>query len=285
MSDTTTELTIRMAGPSDKLAICTLLQQAWHSAGGARWDQLDALGTGCAALVACRGSQTVGLCLFDLRVPSVARLSAVAVADHEQVTDIWQALWETAEPYLYKHGAQSAFYVGEAPWLLEALTEQGFQLVNRVISYEKIQDGPSIAGHPGVRLRLARPGDLRTVEEVDRTSFPLLWRYSRPLLEIALQPPSRLVVSELDRQIVGYQLSTQEASEGQIIRLAVRPDYRRQGIGSRLLADTLATFRRGRVRHVSLNTQSDNLPAQRLYERFGFQRTGEELPVLEKPLA
>jgi len=114
--------------------------------------------------------------------------------------------------------------------------------------------------------------------------FPLLRRYPKRLLEAAMQPTARFTLAELDRRPVGYQLSTQEGTDGQVIRLAVLPDQRRQGIGSRLLADTLAAFWRGGARRISLNTQNDNLPAQRLYERFGFQRTGEDLPVLAKAI-
>ena len=104
----TTELVIRAASRSDRLAICTLLQQAWHSAGGARWDQIDALETGCAALLACRAQQAVGVCLFDLRTAPVARLSAVAVADREPVHEVWRELWPAAEHYLTDHDLQYA---------------------------------------------------------------------------------------------------------------------------------------------------------------------------------
>lgn len=284
MRDTTGEITIRTAGQGDRLAICSLLQQAWHSAGGARWDQLNALETSCAALLACRGPQVVGLCLFDLRAPPVARLSAVAVADREEVSDVWQELWLNAEQYLRNRTMQFAYYVGEAPWLLEALAAQRFSQVNTLITYEKIQDEPLINGQSKARLRPLRPGDLATVAEIDAASFPLLWRYPAAMLEASLSPRARLVIAELDRRLVGYQLSTQEGNEGQIIRLAVLPEFRRQAVGSQLLADSLAAFRRSQVRRIVLNTQNDNLPAHKLYAKFGFQPTGEELPVLHKEL-
>lgn len=286
MRETTVELTIRPAGRGDQLAICTLLQQAWHSAGGARWDQLDALGAGCAALLARRGSQTVACCLFDLRTAPAASLSAVAVADREQAETVWQALWPAAERYLASHAVQSVRYVGEAPWLLQILGSHGFQQVTTLLSYERIQDrSPHLTGPAQVHVRPVRPADLDAMAEIDAASFPTLWRYPRAMLEASLQQAAHLTAAELDRRLVGYQLSTQEGTEGQIVRLAVAPEHRRRGVATRLLADILATFRRGRVRRLSLNTQSDNLAAQALYERFGFQRTGEELPVLAKGLA
>ncbi|MGQ9683021.1 MAG: GNAT family N-acetyltransferase [Anaerolineae bacterium] len=284
MHETTTEVTIRPAALSDRLAICNLLQQAWHSAGGCRWDQLDAIESGCTALLTCRGSQIAGLGLFDLRAAPVARLSAVAFADREEVGPAWAALWHAAEADLVRRGLQSVYYVGDSPWLLDVLMASGFRQTNTLVSYERTQDGYTAAGHAGVRLRSGRPGDLDAIAEIDRASFPPMWRYPRPMLEAALQPTARLTVAELERRLVGYELSTLEGSEGELVRLAVLPEHRRQGIATRLVAESLATFRRGRVRRVSLNTQSDNAAAQALYERFGFRRTGEELPVLEKAL-
>lgn len=285
MHVTTVEVTIRRAEHGDRLAICSLLQQAWHSAGTARWDQLDALERGCEALLACRDAQTAGFALFDLRTLPVARLSAVAISDREQVEDVWRDLWPSAEQYLAERGIESVYYVGEAPWLLGVLEEHGFKRVSTVVSYEKVQDAPGPAGHAGVRLRPVRERDLEMVASIDEASFPPLWRYPRPMLEAALQSSTRFTVAELDHQPVGYEVSTQEGSEGQIIRLAVLPEYRRQGVASRLASEALAAFRRRRVRRLALNTQSDNLAARQLYERFGFRFTGEELPVLEKTLS
>ncbi len=282
MHETTVELTIRPASRGDQLAICSLLQQAWHSAGGARWDQLDALGEGCAALLARRGRQTVACCLFDLRTAPAASLSAVAVADREQVEAVWQELWPAAERYLAGQGVRSVHYVGEAPWLLRMLEGHGFAQVTTLVSYEKTQDTtPLLPGSSHAHVRPVRPADLDAVAEIDAASFSPLWHYPRAMIE-ALRPAAHVTAAEVDRRLVGYQLSRQEATEGQIVRLAVLPEYRRQGVASRLLVDVLATFRRGRVRRLSLNTQADNLAAQSLYERFGFRRTGEELPVLEK---
>lgn len=278
-------MAVRRANRQDRLAICTLLQQAWHSAGGARWDQLDAIEAGCEALLACRDGQVVGFSLFDLRSPPVARLSAVAVADREDAGTVWSELWPAAERHLGEVGVQLAYYVGEAPWLLEVLTRQGFRRTNTVVSYEKVQEGPTLAGNPAVRIRPARPGDLPVAAEIDAASFAPLWRYSLPMLQTAMQGQARLTIAELSRRPVGYAVCAQEGNAGQVVRLAVLPEFRRQAIGSRLLADALTTFMRRRVRRVALNTQGDNVPAQKLYEKFGFRSAGEDLPVLEKTLA
>ena len=50
-------------------------------------------------------------------------------------------------------------------------------------------------------------------------------------------------------------------------------------MGAALLARTLEGDGRRKLRHVTLNTQADNLTSQRLYARFGFAPTGQKYPV------
>ena len=57
-----------------------------------------------------------------------------------------------------------------------------------------------------------------------------------------------------------------------IATLAVHPDYRRRGVGARLLEECEARLSSARIR---LTVRADNLPAQRLYERFGYQQVGQ----------
>ncbi len=55
--------------------------------------------------------------------------------------------------------------------------------------------------------------------------------------------------------------------------LAVRPEFRRQGIGARLLRALLEQAAREGIRRVSLSVELEN-PAHQLYQRLGFRRVG-----------
>jgi ribosomal protein S18 acetylase RimI-like enzyme len=55
--------------------------------------------------------------------------------------------------------------------------------------------------------------------------------------------------------------------------LAVRPEFRRQGVGARLLRALLEQAGREGIRRVSLSVELEN-PAQQLYQRLGFRRVG-----------
>ena len=60
--------------------------------------------------------------------------------------------------------------------------------------------------------------------------------------------------------------------------------HRGQSIGVRLLADLVAFARVRGADLLTLNTQSYNTDAQRLYEWFGFRRTGERQAILRYDL-
>ncbi|MEW5827232.1 MAG: GNAT family N-acetyltransferase [Candidatus Bipolaricaulota bacterium] len=69
--------------------------------------------------------------------------------------------------------------------------------------------------------------------------------------------------------------------------LALEPEFRRQGIGSRVLSDLEDEFR-GRAETIELGVHRSNDRARRLYERFGFRKVrsapGVEFDVLQKRL-
>jgi len=82
-------------------------------------------------------------------------------------------------------------------------------------------------------------------------------------------------------QVIGYQISTAMTIYGHLARLAVHPDYQRQGIGYAIVYDLLKRFEHRGFWRVTVNTQSNNLPSLRLYDQFNFIRTDEEIPVYE----
>ncbi|MBZ0277817.1 MAG: GNAT family N-acetyltransferase, partial [Anaerolineae bacterium] len=57
-----------------------------------------------------------------------------------------------------------------------------------------------------------------------------------------------------------------------------------QGVGGALLGDVLQRFFRRNVFSMTVNTQASNEQSQRLYTRFGFSRTGFDLPYWEAAL-
>ena len=93
--------------------------------------------------------------------------------------------------------------------------------------------------------------------------------------------PSHFIVAETDSRVVGYAEGEVHLPTAHLNRIAVRPTHQGHSIGTMLLESMLHAFWRLGAERVTLNTQADNLPSQRLYHRFGFTPTGDSATVWE----
>ena len=116
--------------------------------------------------------------------------------------------------------------------------------------------------------------DVPAVVELDRLSFSLPWPERSFRFELTDNPASRCWVAELDGQVIGMIVVWLIVEEAHVATLATHPDYRRQGIGKRLLAHTLIELMREGARSSFLEVRASNVPAQAMYRKFGYEVTG-----------
>lgn len=136
-----------------------------------------------------------------------------------------------------------------------------------------IADVPGAQEPAGVAIRPAGHRDVPRLLAVDSACFEPFWRYDTRHL-VRFCSTGRLAVAERGGEAVGYTLCTVDGDDGLLGRLCVLPDFRREGIGTALLADAVRhVARQGGVR-VTLSTQVENEPSQALYRSAGFHETG-----------
>lgn len=147
-----------------------------------------------------------------------------------------------------------------------------------------------------IELRPARPDDAAFLAEMLTVAAD--WRRDPPgPVEAVLaepvfahyvagwpRPGDRGVVAVEDGQPVGAawcrQFTDDDRGFGFVdgttpeLSIGVRSSIRGQGVGRRLIEELLEAERAAGVVQVSLSVEPDN-PARRLYERLGFQPTGE----------
>lgn len=86
-----------------------------------------------------------------------------------------------------------------------------------------------------------------------------------------------MLVAKADEVIIGNaslsRLPRRMSHRGELC-IAVAKEYWNKGIGSRLLENILAFARDNSFEVLDLQVRSDNVRAIRLYEKFGFQKTG-----------
>lgn len=117
-------------------------------------------------------------------------------------------------------------------------------------------------------IRPASAKDLDRILEIDRLSFEKPWDLSK--FEMALKEVF-LVFEE--QAILGFLVACcrEILHEAVILKIAVHPDHRGTGIGTRLIRAGLARFREMGIRDVELHVDIVKRGAIELYERFGFR--------------
>ncbi len=128
-------------------------------------------------------------------------------------------------------------------------------------------------------LRPMTLADLDQVVEIDRASFPTPWPQDAFLYEIKRKRNVicwvvETVTSDGEGELVASIVIWLILDEAHIGTLAVKPGYRCQKIGQKLLASSLMeAFRRG-ARRANLEVRESNQPAKNLYQKFGFEAVG-----------
>ncbi|MFJ2648746.1 ribosomal protein S18-alanine N-acetyltransferase [Streptomyces sp. NPDC087420] len=84
----------------------------------------------------------------------------------------------------------------------------------------------------------------------------------------------RYVVAETGGRIVGYAGLAAAGGLGDVQTIAAARDQWGTGLGSRLLTDLLQHASAAECEEVLLEVRVDNIRAQKLYERFGFEPIG-----------
>ena len=116
--------------------------------------------------------------------------------------------------------------------------------------------------------------DMRAVVELDHISFSLPWPESSFRFELTDNTASRCWVAEMTGRVAGMVVAWLLVDEIHIATIATHPDFRRQGIASRLLSHTLWYAQKEGARSSFLEVRESNLAAQEMYRKFGFEEAG-----------
>ena len=81
-------------------------------------------------------------------------------------------------------------------------------------------------------------------------------------------------IADVDGVIAGYGCYTQILDECDILKVAVKPEFRKNGIGLNIMNRLLYNAREAGVTAVTLEVRESNVAAQKLYEKLGFKYVG-----------
>ncbi len=125
-------------------------------------------------------------------------------------------------------------------------------------------------------VELLKQEDIDEVLVLEKTCFPDD-PWNRASFENELTNPNAYFLVARDDEkgeVVGYGGVWAMYDVGDITNIAVRPDYRREGIGRKILNLLIDLCKEKGMTEITLEVRQSNLPAQRLYTSEGFEICG-----------
>lgn len=123
-----------------------------------------------------------------------------------------------------------------------------------------------------------RLSDIAQVHEIERLSFTTPWPAHAFEQELRGNRLARYVVARTtvggEERVIGFAGVWLMVDEAHITTFGVHPDWRRQGVGRRMLLRLFDLSVELRAARMTLEVRVGNLGAQALYDRFGFVIAG-----------
>jgi [ribosomal protein S18]-alanine N-acetyltransferase len=122
--------------------------------------------------------------------------------------------------------------------------------------------------------------DLPQVYRIELDSFTLPWPFNSYVFELTESRVSRCFVAATKdktdhKKILGMIVIYLIDDEAHVATFAIHPEYRRSGIGWRLMLHSLKETCREGATHAFLEVRAGNQTAINLYEKLGFVKVGE----------
>jgi ribosomal-protein-alanine N-acetyltransferase len=144
---------------------------------------------------------------------------------------------------------------------------------------------------PAVAIDRMTEHDLLEVVEIEEASKLSHWGWDAYHAELQAQLHSIMLVARRpgnpgpgDRSVIGFIVARHIADEIHVNNVAVRPDFRRNGLARRLLRAVLSWGREKGARQAVLEVRAGNVAAQELYGACGFEVIGRRRRYYQAPL-
>lgn len=115
--------------------------------------------------------------------------------------------------------------------------------------------------------------DLDSISDILTCEFDDFWNYNLFKSELE-NKNSMYIVAKLNNQIVGFAGIWFSVDDIHITNIVVKKNRRNQKIGSLMLNNLIELCENRTQKSITLEVNSNNIPAQKLYQKFGFKNVG-----------
>ena len=124
-----------------------------------------------------------------------------------------------------------------------------------------------------LEIREFNINDIEELYEVELTSFTDPW--SKESFKDELNNEiAHYLVGSINNKVVAYIGAWFILDEANITNVAVKADFRRQKIAKQLITAFIVLAKKHQITSITLEVRASNIPAQSLYQQFGFEKQG-----------
>lgn len=145
-----------------------------------------------------------------------------------------------------------------------------------------------------IKFRKFSLSDLPEVMEIEKASFPATKAYPKRRFEKYYKKyPIGFIVAEKKREIIGYIVGQIKKDSAEIVSLAIKPAWRRKGVGTAFINYLIDHFKKNGYREIFLRTRTKNKFVISFYQNIGFKiikiiknyyRNGDDAYLMKKNL-
>jgi len=125
-----------------------------------------------------------------------------------------------------------------------------------------------------VAVEPMRLDDLPVIQAIERAAFSAPWPANAYRTELETNKLAHYLVVRVGDEIAGFAGLWLMVDEAHVTTFAIDPAWRRNHLGERLLIALLDLALDRRATEATLEVRLSNLPARRLYEKYGFRPVG-----------
>lgn len=129
---------------------------------------------------------------------------------------------------------------------------------------------PSATTQLDIHIRWMIRRDSEEVLAIERASFEFPWR-DEDFLACLRQRNCIGMVAEHSEKVVGFMLYELHKDRLHILNFAVHPDFRRQGVGRKMVEKLVSKLHPQRRNRIMLEVRETNVPAQLFFKQLGFR--------------
>lgn len=116
--------------------------------------------------------------------------------------------------------------------------------------------------------------DLESISHTLESDFDDFWNVTTLKNEL-LNPNSKYIVAKLNNIVVGFAGIWKSVDDVHITNIVVNKKFRKQNIGSLMLSKLIELAKlEPNISSITLEVNSNNVAALKLYEKFGFKLVG-----------